>query len=216
LLSAIDRSSYGPAILTMLGTGLRRGELLGLTWHDVDLENGILRVRENYVQTRRGSKRQEPKSESSRRDVPLPAAVVEALRRHRERMIQEGNYGPDGPVFCTKKGTEIRPRNFNFALERVCRRAGLDAIGPHVLRHTFATRLLELGENLKVVQQLLGHARISVTADIYTHVSQELKRQAVEKLDEHLAAGTNWAQKTDPTGPRFPETPDSASKIDGT
>lgn len=103
------------------------------------------------------------------------------MRRHRERMIQEGNYGPDGPVFCTKKGTEIRPRNFNFALERVCRRAGLDAIGPHVLRHTFATRLLELGENLKVVQQLLGHARISVTADIYTHVSQELKRQAVEK-----------------------------------
>lgn len=147
------------------------------------------------MRTRKGLKRQEPKSETSRRDVPLPQLVVEALRRHKEKMAQEGNYRPDGPVFCTRKGTEIHPRNFDRKFEQLRRRAGLEGVSPHVLRHTFATRLLELGQDLKVVQELLGHNQIFVTADAYAHVTKRLKRQAADRLDEHFPSGTNSAQK---------------------
>ncbi|MBC7293603.1 MAG: site-specific integrase [Thermoleophilia bacterium] len=194
-LSILGRDRLGPTILTLLWTGLRRGELLGLTWRDVDLENNTLRVRENLVRTRSGLKRQKPKSETSQRVVPLPRLVAEILRRHKERMEQEGNYRPDGPVFCTSKGTEIHPRNLNRKFEQLRKRAGLEGVSPHILRHTFATRLLELGQDLKVVQELLGHSQISVTADTYAHVTNRLKRQAADKLDEYFSSGTNWAQK---------------------
>lgn len=200
-LSALGRDRLGPAILTLLGTGLRRGELLGLTWRDVDLENGVLRVRENLVELRKGPRRQEPKSEASRREVPLPRLVAEALRRHKERMEREGSYRPDGPVFCTSKGTEIHPRNFNRKFEQLRKRAGLEGVSPHVLRHTFATRLLELGQDLKVVQELLGHSQISVTADTYAHVTERLKRQAADRLDEHLARGLAGLFEGGPSGP---------------
>lgn len=186
LLRVLSEDRLGPAFLVLLGTGLRRGELLALQWRDVDFEAKTLRISKGLVRTGDGLKIQDAKTEKSNRIVPLAPALVEVLKEHRKKMFEEGNYGLDRPVFCTRNGTHIVPRNLNRKFDQILRRAGIEDVTLHSLRHTFATRLLELGENLKVVQELLGHARIAVTADTYSHVSQDLKRQAVEKIDRIL------------------------------
>lgn len=193
-LSVLGEHRLGPAFLTLLGTGMRRGELLALQWQDVDLKKGLIHIRRGMVYTKNGPVFQEPKTEKSKRVIPLPEVVLEALLNHQYKMIAEGNFGPNKPVFCTSNGNYIIPRNFNRTFYSLCKKAGIDK-NLHALRHTFATRLLEQGENLKVVQEILGHAKISTTADIYSHVTQEIKKRAVMKIDEILRNGTKMAPK---------------------
>ncbi|TYO94534.1 tyrosine-type recombinase/integrase [Desulfallas thermosapovorans] len=189
-IAALKGDRLSAAFIVLLGTGLRRGELLGLCWKDVDIDGGILKVREGVTYTKEsGLTRQAPKTESGYRIIPLSGAVIAALKEHRKNMLSEGNHCPEMPVFCTKKGTQILPRNFNRKFNILCKKAGIDGVSPHSLRHTFATRLLEEGESLKVVQELLGHARLAITADIYSHVSTELKRSAISKLDKLFTPG---------------------------
>ena len=196
-IEALADHPLGVAFLVLLGTGIRRGELLGLHWADVDLEEGVIYIRNNLVQVKgRGLVLQEPKTEKSKRIIPLPRAVLEELKRHQERMREAGLYDPEDPntpVFCSGEGNYIWPRNFSRAYDALRRKAGIEGITLHALRHTFATNLLEHGENLKVVQELLGHAKIATTADIYSHVAPEIKREAVKKLDQLFHPGTNRA-----------------------
>lgn len=188
----------GAAFMLALGTGLRRGELLGLHWEDVDLEEGVLRVKRNIVYVRgKGIVVQPPKTEKGNRMVPIPKLVLKMLEGHQERLKKDGLYRLDGPVFPSKAGGYIYPDNFERTFRKLRQKAGLESVNLHALRHTFATRLLELGEDLKVVQELLGHARIGITADIYTHVTERLKKRAVDKLDQVLESGTKWAPKND-------------------
>lgn len=188
-LAALEGDRLKAAFVTLLGTGLRRGELLALKWENVDLKKGVIKVRENLVWVSgRGSIFQPPKTEKSKRDVPIPDNVLIELRKHKKVQAEEklklGElYQDNDLVFCTEVGTPIIPRNFERKFKALLKKAGLTGVKLHSLRHTYATRLLELGENLKVVQELLGHSRISVTGDIYSHVSPELKREAVAKLN---------------------------------
>ncbi|GAV22668.1 tyrosine-type recombinase/integrase [Carboxydothermus pertinax] len=165
-LRALAGHQLGTAFILALGTGLRRGELLGLHWEDIDLEEGILHVKRNVVYVRgHGIVVQPPKTEKGNRTIPIPKLVLKMLEGHQERLKAEGLYRPDGPVFPSKNGTYMYPDNFERTFRKLRKEAGID-INLHALRHTFATRLLELGEDLKVVQELLGHARIGITADI--------------------------------------------------
>lgn len=192
-LEVLEQDRIGAAFKVLLGTGLRRGELLGLTWQDVDLEDGTIRVRRQLTPVKGGPIFQEPKTEKARRIIPLPRDVVAALKAHRAKQAQEKllagvAYQDSGLVFATEIGTRINPRNFNRKFYELRKKAGLEDVNLHALRHTFATRSLELGEDLKVVQELLGHARIAITADTYAHVSPKLKRDAVAKLNGTLTA----------------------------
>jgi len=198
-LTAAQEDRLGAAFILLLGTGLRRGELLALTWRDVDLSRGIIHIRHGVTFTKTaGLYRDRPKTDKSARSVPLPGIVASALQAHKDRMLQEENYRLDGPMFCTREGTPIIPRNFNRTFYRLRKRAGIPNVNLHALRHTFATRLLEMGENLKVVQELLGHARINITADLYAHVSPQLKRRAVAKMDRVLEVGVKMESKKGP------------------
>ena len=194
-LNVLKEDRLGPAFLTLLGTGMRRGELLALHWEDVDLKNGTVFIQHDLVYTKeKGLIRQETKTDKSKRFIPLPEIVIEALKKHRENMLAEGHYGADKPVFCSTTGTYILPRNFNRKYSELCKKANV-SVNLHALRHTFATRLLEAGENLKTVQEFLGHAKVSTTADIYSDVTEKMKANAISKINNVLSLGTKMAPK---------------------
>lgn len=204
-LAVLGQDRLGPAFLLDLATGLRRGEILGLRWQDVDLEEGTLTVQQALAVVRAdalpegaaaaGKKGvlvfQEPKSKSGRRTIPIPEAVLPALRLHwagqaREKLALGQAYQDHGLVFATATGRPIHPRNFTRSFYRLVEKAGIGSANLHALRHTFATRLLEANEHPKVVQELLGDSQISVVLDTYSHVSMDLKRRAAEKLNDVL------------------------------
>lgn len=173
-----------------LGVGLRKGEALGLGWHAVDLDDGLLRV-ERTLQRIDGSLRlDEPKTERSKRTVRLPAVCVAALRQHAERQAEEraaARYWVETAlVFTTQLGAAIDPRNVNRWLAELCKRAGVRSIRPHDLRHTCASLLLAQGVRARVVMDILGHSQIAVTLDIYSHVLPALQDDAAERMDGAL------------------------------
>jgi site-specific recombinase XerD len=115
-----------------------------------------------------------------------------ALTHHKERQAEErlslGNAHHDGGlVFCLADGTPVDPRNFARSFKQILKRAGLPQMRVHDMRHTFATLMLELGESPKTVQTMLGHSRVAITLDSYSHVSlEELERRAAAKLNAAL------------------------------
>jgi integrase len=179
-----------------LTTGMRRGELLGLRWSDVDLGANTLSVRRTLS---RGATSRlepgEPKTVAGRRRVALPTSTVERLRRHatrqKELWLAVGPaYADRDLVFATHNGTPIHPNTLARAFERLVVRADVPRIRFHDLRHTSATVLLARGEHPKVVQERLGHASISETLDRYSHVSKDMQQRAAAHFDALLEEAT--------------------------
>jgi len=193
-LAAAEDDPLYPAFMLLMTTGLRRGELLGLRWRNVNLTKKYLEIEENFVPVKGGAVYQQPKTEKSKGRVPLIKPAVECLKKHRQQMLAEGLYDKDRPVFCNDAGGPIMPRSFNHRFEKLREKAGIGKdVTVHSLRHTFATRLLERGVSMREVQELLRHEEMSTTADIYSHVSEELKRAAAERLTDLFQNGTKMA-----------------------
>jgi integrase len=204
LLPVIAQDRLFAAIFLAFGTGLRRGELLALRWKDVDVKAGTLHVRQTLVRVTNHSVTEgegrtrlmfhEPKTHQSRRTVPIPEECLAALHQHKARQAEEKlrlgqAYHDHGLVFCQPDGKPIDPRNFLRAFDKIIEQAGLPPIRFHDARHTFATLMLELGESPKTVQTMLGHSRVAITLDIYSHVSLELEKKAAAKLNAALLRG---------------------------
>ena len=158
-------------IVVGLRTGLRQGELLGLQWQDVNLDKGFLVVRCSVFRGRVGS----PKSNKGR-VVPLCDEAVETLTAHRHA---RGPY-----VFCGLRGELLTDNLCKWPLKHACEQANLRRIGWHVLRHTFASHLVQSGTSILKVQQYLGHSDIRVTMR-YAHLNPELERDSVKALDTY-------------------------------
>ena len=193
LLDEMRGDRLDPLFRLMLATGLRFGEALGLHWRDVDLDAALLRVRWTLTRTSRGLALGEPKTDKSRRTVPLPRSTVETLRAHLttqadERLMTAEAWREHGLVFTTEIGTPLEPRNVLRRFELLTQRAGLRGVHLHTLRHSTASFLLAAGTHTKVVQEHLGHSSYAITADIYSHVAPEQKREAADRLD----AALNW------------------------
>jgi len=192
LLEAAKSDRLESLIVTMLGTDLRRGEALALHWSDVDLSATHVRVRWTLSRINRQFVFDEPKTDRSRRFVPLPQPVVETLKHHRVSQTAERLAAPvwapweEHPdlVFTTHIGTPLDPRNALRAFEKIGEHAGLTGVGLHTLRHTAASALIASGAHLKVVQEMLGHSSYGITADIYSHVAMDQQREAAERLGE--------------------------------
>jgi integrase len=171
-----------------LGIGLRRGEALGLRWEDVDLTDGILRVRQTLQRTKNGLEFLPPKTMRSRRTVALPKNLMTALKEHKGRQEEEEDraavrWTHSGLVFATAIGTPIEPRNLNRHFNALCDKAGIRRVRLHDLRHTCATLLLAQGVDGRTIMELLGHSAIAVTMDIYAHVRLDVLRSAVDRMD---------------------------------
>lgn len=170
-----------------VATGMRQGEMFGLRWSDIDFEEGCLSVRRTLEEVRGKLQLREPKTPAARRRIDLPAFVLAALHEHRKRMLAEGQDVRDGLVFCSTDGGFLRKSNvLRRSFSAILKRAGLPRIRFHDLRHTAASLLLMLGENPKVVQERLGHARVEVTLNTYSHVLPTMQKEAAEKLDKLL------------------------------
>jgi integrase len=180
-----------------LRTGLRKGELLGLRWEDLDLDGGTATIRRTLQRTRTGGLTNLPtKTISSERRIALPASCVTSLRAHREHQAQEkekagSDWQGSGHVFTRPDGHPIEPATLTRRFNALLRNAHLRPIRFHDLRHSTATLLLEQGVELVVIKELLGHAHIGVTATVYAHVRLRLQRDAIDLLGRALHAPTH-------------------------
>lgn len=192
LLNAASGDRLEAMVVLALATGMREGEMLALTWDDVDLENSSLLVRANLVHTREGIFCEEVKTGHSRRRIALPSIAVEALQRHRARQAQERlRLGPAwrdmNLVFPNTVGGFYDVNNWRSGwFYRLLSRAGLPRVRPHDLRHTAATLLLARGVPVKVVSEMLGHANVGITLSIYGHVLPHMQQQAANTMDAML------------------------------
>jgi integrase len=171
--------------------GLRQGELLGLKWEDVDLEAGILQVKRTLSLTKDGHVFEQPKNGKGR-SIELTQASIEALRRHLARQLEEievlgDDYRDQGLIFPGERGQPMRPYTLTGKLERILKHGGLPHIRFHDLRHTCATLLLSKGVHPKFVQELLGHATISITLDTYSHVIPAMGDQTKRAIEDVLS-----------------------------
>ena len=192
LLAAIHGRRNEAAYVLMLTVGLRLGEVLGLRWSDIDLDGRQLRVRRQLRRVDGQLTFSDPKSSRSRRSVSLPAVTVDALTRHRQ---QQTVATIDGLVFPSTVGTPMEPRNLQrdwTGTKATARRKGspglrdelgLHTVRLHDLRHSAASLMLSGGVPMRAVMDTLGHASITLTADTYSHVLDEVRRDVATRMD---------------------------------
>ncbi len=193
LLAAAKGDRMEALYVLALSTGMRQGELLGLRWQDVDIEHSVLSVRATLQCVDGTFIFAEPKSARSRRQIALSKRAIDALQRHQAQQLEERlALGPvwDDTYDLVFPNTIGRPVDDSHLRRRefqpLLKRAGLPRIRFHDLRHTAATLLLRQGVNPKIVSEMLGHASVSITLDLYSHVLPDMQQVAAEAMDTAL------------------------------
>lgn len=175
-----------PAFYLLLVTGLRRGELLGLRWSD--LEGGQLHIQRSYTLLSGRPHWSEPKTENGRRTVTLPADALEVLEQHRDQQHHDGSASRDSldVMFTTPTGEPISPNTFNGIWKRLQEAAGVPPIRLHDLRHMHVSWLVQLGFDPRVIADRVGHADASFTLDRYSHAFESRRQATAVPLDALL------------------------------
>lgn len=203
-----------PVFYVMANTGMRVGEITGLRWQDIDLNEGVININHTLVYYNHRDEKgcyfsiNTPKTKAGVREIPMTESVKQAFIQEREYQREvgiESNMRVDGYddfVFVTQNGRVQHQGNLNKAILRIMRdcndgvleKCGVDSnpvllprFSCHILRHTFATRLCESGINLKVIQSVLGHADVSTTMNIYVDVTNSLKKKEIAAFDDYMA-----------------------------
>ena len=164
-----------------LATGLRRGELLGLKWEDIDLEKGNLRVKRQIARINGEVVEAPLKTKNAYRALPLAEDTIQVLKQQRKKV------GSSPWVFPSPTGGPISPDSVLHMLHRVLKRAGLPRVRFHDLRHTFATLALQNGVDIKTVSGMLGHFSAGFTLDTYAHVTTAAQKEAAKTMGKVLA-----------------------------
>ena len=198
-LGANKESPLFAAFFILLSTGVRRGELLGIQWSDIDFANQTVYIQRSWVKSKtKKAQFAEPKTAKSRRVIPLSSAAIEVLKLHKERQgmtrkqrEEKGqSYSDRGLVFCRDDGVPYYPQTLNFYLEKALETAGLPRFRVHDIRHTFASLMVGQGISVKVVQELMGHATVQMTLDTYSHVLPGAKTTAVNQVQGFFSVDT--------------------------
>lgn len=159
--------------------GLRRGELLALPWEDVDLAAGVIHVERSWDAKEEAVG---PKSRAGRRTVPVPIALRDYLVEHKLRSSRHA-----GLVFRTSYTQPFTPSNGRKRANAAWARAGLERIGLHECRHTFASLLIAAGVNAKALSTYMGHSSVTITLDRYGHLMPGNENEATDLLDAYIA-----------------------------
>lgn len=190
------RHRYGVFIRLALSTGMRIGEIVGLRWDDIDFANRILFVRStlNRLPTIDGESKTQifvgtPKTKNGRRSIPLFDAIISDLQDWRktqetDAQLAQSAYENTGYVVTNEFGKPIEPRTFRDHYVRILKAAELPHFTFHALRHTFATRAIEQGMDVKALSKILGHASVGFTLDTYAHLLDDHKRESMMLMQE--------------------------------
>lgn len=169
-------------ILICLYTGIRIGELLALEWSDVDFEKGLLFVNKSSRDNKsgKGGKRivDSPKTKTSRRVIPIPKQLIPLLKKHRHKT--------NAIWIVSDKGRPVSTRSYQRSFELLLKNAGVERRGFHSLRHTFATRAIECGVDVKTLSEILGHKNATVTLNLYVHSLLEHKKEMMNRIGNAL------------------------------
>lgn len=181
LFAESDPTSIG--ILLSLHTGIRIGEVCALTWNDVDLNDHIIHIRHTISRIKNPNESESaktilivdtPKTKASTRDIPISSALYPVLNRAAFKVPNH---------YIVSDSIEfLSPRTYEYRYHRMLHKCGITPINYHALRHTFATRCIEAGVDVKSLSEILGHANVGITLGTYVHSSMELKRAQLEKL----------------------------------
>lgn len=188
VLQASAHSRYELPIAIAIATGMRRGEILGLRWADLDADHSVLQVRRSLSATRGGYRFEEPKTRRSRRSVVLPSFIrpyLEARRADRNvRRTELGSNWCENDMICDQpNGEPWNPDCFSSGWGPHLKRRGVPHIRFHDLRHAHATMMLQEGVHPKIVSERLGHASIGITLDTYSHVLPSMQEEAAAAID---------------------------------
>lgn len=211
LLATSNGSVVEALVKLALATGMRRGELLGLKWRDIDFKKGILQVRRTMTRIprmfrkpgQRSYAEATPKTKKSKRSIVLIPFAIEALSQHRKYQTEIRKRTGDSwinndLIFCTPLGTPLNPtRDVLEPFKLLLKKAELPDIRFHDLRHSAATLLLSLGIHPKIVQELLGHSNINITLTIYSHVLPNMQENAMSKLNDMFMEKENEGEDAD-------------------
>ena len=194
-LAALKDNRLYAGFVVELTTGLRRGELIGLHWSDI--QNGVLKIRRQVSRVKHddGSSSLEYtdlKTPSSYRSIVLPTITIAELKAHKARQAQEKllagkTYKDEGLIFCNTIGQKLDTRRFYSIHSDTLKKIGLKHRAFHDLRHSVASLLLQAGESIKTVQDIMGHADADTLMNVYAHLFEEMKQSAADKLDSIFA-----------------------------
>ena len=195
-LTAAKPDPLYTAFVLLILYGLRRGEVLGLRWDDIDLDGGTIHIRQQLQRVRGELFLAPVKTQAGQRGLPLLDAAAQALKLQAERQahyrIDMGSAWPEtGLVFTTRTGRPVEPRNFVRSFRRICDDSKIRIIKVHHVRHTVGSLLKDLGVPARDAQTILGHTRISTTLEIYTDTDEQARRDALTRLQSLLGETQN-------------------------
>jgi len=193
-LQAVEGHRLEALYKLALATGMRRGELMALSWDCVDLKTKSITVKGSISRVKdpdtgvTALRFSEPKTKAGKRQVPILPNIIPVLKDHKARQDAEkaeagSAWNPQDLVFCSNVGTPIEPRRVGTTMDKITDAAGLPRFTFHALRHTFATRMLEANVPAKVVQDVLGHADVTLTLNTYSHVMGSTAHEQMAKIN---------------------------------
>ena len=197
-IRAVQGHRFEAVYLTMLFTGMRRGEVCGLTWDCVDLERGTITINKQLqnVPGQPGECRLVPTKNDKGRTFTSAASVVKLLKQHRTQQLRDRlRAGPvwqdTGFVFCNEAGEHLSPNTVYHNYKRLAASIGLPDARLHDLRHSYAVAALRAGDDIKTVQGNLGHHAAAFTLDVYGHVTEEMKQASADRMEALIKGVSN-------------------------
>lgn len=177
-----------PAYALMLQTGMRLGELMSLQWRDISFKKRVIHIFRTGEYRDGEFRVTSPKTPYSRRKIPMTKKSEEILLGLREAYadLPDSEHKKDGYIFLNGEGKIVSPGVYRGVMNRIVKTLGLSKISPHCLRHTFATRCIEAGMQPKTLRAILGHASISITMNLYAHVTKEQKTREVQSVEGRI------------------------------
>lgn len=190
-VESVQKSRLFPLYMVACYTGLRRSEILALSWDNIDFTKGTISVQRALTRSIGGVKFGPPKSNQSRRTICVSEPVINALKIWKKKQATEklafpGHYNTDNLVFCSEMGEPFNPERISRTFQADLMKSGLPHIRFHDLRHGYGTMLLEEGVDIAVISKMMGHSSIAVTADIYLKVREPLMKDAASRLAKKI------------------------------